>query len=600
MGPRHHPEWRDRVAILAPDRAPLTYGRLDAHVEEIGERLCELGVSRRDRVACVLPDGPDSATAAIAISSWAAFAPLTPRARRVECESIFLELTPKIVLIAPGMPQEARDAARALRIPVLEVHRHYEAGVFTLDGRSGYRPARNVNAAPEDIALILCASSKLAPLTHGNMSAAVESIASFLALNERDRCMNLASLFEWRGLFEGLWAPLATGGSMIAASGFDELREFQPTWCCGAEERRTPRLYGIPEAPAIAFDGRPMGTGISVVDGEILVRGPAVIRAYFRNEAANRDAFRDGWLRTGDCGFIDADGSLVVTGRSREFIHRGDLKISPVEIDEVLLSHPAIAEAVTFPIPDAESGEEIAAAVVLLRGATLTTAALRAFAATHLAAHKLPRRILFVDRVPKVGRFRMAGAFGLNHRPKRSEPASVFLIQPGSSGIPLFVIAPRETESRKLAELLGPGRRVLGVRLPDYLPRPRTIEHMAAECARAIRRFQPEGPYALSGWHAEGIIALETARQLEEAGAEIALVAIFDGHAPRVSGTRQFLIRDVQFALRASRCGNFVTEALRHYRPYPWSGRAVHLQYQEIGILAGELDRVAPRGSAAR
>ena len=99
--------------------------------------------------------------------------------------------------------------------------------------------------------------------------------------------------------------------------------------------------------------------------GEVVIQGPNVIRGYENNPEANASSFVDGWFRTGDQGFLDADGYLTLVGRIKELINRGGEKISPREIDEVLLAHPAVAEAVCFGVPHATWGEEVAAAVVL-------------------------------------------------------------------------------------------------------------------------------------------------------------------------------------------------------------------------------------------
>ena len=99
--------------------------------------------------------------------------------------------------------------------------------------------------------------------------------------------------------------------------------------------------------------------------GEVVIRGANVIRGYENNHEANASSFTNGWFRTGDQGYLDADGYLLLTGRLKEMINRGGEKISPREIDDVLLGHPAVAEAVAFGTPHPMWGEEVAAAVVL-------------------------------------------------------------------------------------------------------------------------------------------------------------------------------------------------------------------------------------------
>jgi len=136
--------------------------------------------------------------------------------------------------------------------------------------------------------------------------------------------------------------------------------------------------------------------------GEIVVRGPQVFAGYLDDPAANPAAFfPGGWLRTGDLGYLDADGFLFVRGRLNELINRGGAKISPIEVDEVLLAHPAVSAAATFAIPDDLLGEEIAAAVVLVEGREASRRDLRRWLIHQVAPHKVPRRIWFVDDLPR-------------------------------------------------------------------------------------------------------------------------------------------------------------------------------------------------------
>ena len=103
--------------------------------------------------------------------------------------------------------------------------------------------------------------------------------------------------------------------------------------------------------------------------GEIVIRGPNVMAAYENNPKANADAFYDGWFRTGDQGVMDDDGYVTITGRLKEIINRGGEKISPREVDEIMMEHPAVQQCVTFGMPHDMLGEDVAAAVVLKQGA---------------------------------------------------------------------------------------------------------------------------------------------------------------------------------------------------------------------------------------
>jgi acyl-CoA synthetase (AMP-forming)/AMP-acid ligase II len=135
--------------------------------------------------------------------------------------------------------------------------------------------------------------------------------------------------------------------------------------------------------------------------GEILVGGPNVISGYLEAPELNRNAFINGWFRTGDIGSLDTDGFLTLHGREKEIINRGGEKISPLEIDQAILRHPEVAEAAAFAIPHPRLGEDVAAAVVLKEGARVSPMDLREFLASQLALFKVPRRIVLVDHLPK-------------------------------------------------------------------------------------------------------------------------------------------------------------------------------------------------------
>jgi acyl-CoA synthetase (AMP-forming)/AMP-acid ligase II len=130
-----------------------------------------------------------------------------------------------------------------------------------------------------------------------------------------------------------------------------------------------------------------------------VIQGPNVVTGYENNPEANATSFTDGWFRTGDQGFLDDNGYLTLTGRLKEMINRGGEKISPREIDEVLLAHPAVAEAVCFGTAHATWGEEVAAAVVT-REAT-TEQELLAFCKERLADYKRPKQIHIVEAIPR-------------------------------------------------------------------------------------------------------------------------------------------------------------------------------------------------------
>ena len=135
--------------------------------------------------------------------------------------------------------------------------------------------------------------------------------------------------------------------------------------------------------------------------GEVVIRGPNVTRGYENNPKANDSAFTHGWFRTGDQGVIDAAGYLSLTGRLKELINRGGEKISPREVDEILLDHEAVEQALTFALPHDMLGEDVGAAVVLRDGKEASERELRDFCAVRLADFKVPRKIVFLKEIPK-------------------------------------------------------------------------------------------------------------------------------------------------------------------------------------------------------
>ncbi|MET3910527.1 amino acid adenylation domain-containing protein [Bradyrhizobium sp. S3.3.6] len=181
--------------------------------------------------------------------------------------------------------------------------------------------------------------------------------------------------------------------------------------------------YGMTEAASqiaanpfelrkIGSVGRAAGPEIAIMDetgralasgerGEIMLRGANMSRGYYNDEAATQAAFRDGWFRTGDLGYLDADGYLFIVGRIKDVINRGGQKVSPLEVEEVLLAHPAVLEAGVFAVPHAKLGENVAAVVVLRDNSEATSDQLRQFARKRLAAYKVPSLIRSVAALPK-------------------------------------------------------------------------------------------------------------------------------------------------------------------------------------------------------
>lgn len=472
----------DALAILAPGRTPLTYGRLYAHLEEVAQRLQVLGLGRHDRVALILANGPEMAVAFLTIAASATCVPLNPAYSAYEYDFYLAHLRVQALLIQAGMASPARAVAQTRGLQVIDLAPVSEtaAGLFTLTSALPAGIAPQAPAQPDDVALVLHTSGstsrpKCVPLTHANLCTAAHNMCVAFALAESDRCLNVLPLFHLHGLMTSILAPLVAGASTVCTPGFEAphffpwLAEFRPTWytavptihqgilaraalhretiaCCPLRfirsgsaalpmpvreelERvfntRVLETYGMTEASGHVTCsplpwrarkpgsvGVAIGPEVAIMDaegtllpagesGEIVVRGATVMQGYDNDPVANQHAFKDRWFRSGDQGYLDSDGYLFVTGRLKEIINRGGQKITPQEVEEVLLDHPAVAQAVTFAVPHTQLGEDIAAAVVLRQGARATENDLRTFIATRLAAFKVPRQVCIVDELPQ-------------------------------------------------------------------------------------------------------------------------------------------------------------------------------------------------------
>jgi acyl-CoA synthetase (AMP-forming)/AMP-acid ligase II len=164
---------------------------------------------------------------------------------------------------------------------------------------------------------------------------------------------------------------------------------------------RKPGKVGIAAGPEVAImdlDGELLPRGET---GEIVIRGANVTAGYENNPKANAEGFANGWFRTGDQGVMDEDGYISITGRLKEIINRGGEKVSPREVDEILMDHAAVAQVVCFGMPHPKLGEEVAAVVVLREGQQVTERELQAFVSGRAADYKVPKKILFMDEIPK-------------------------------------------------------------------------------------------------------------------------------------------------------------------------------------------------------
>ncbi|MBL8709523.1 MAG: AMP-binding protein [Rhodospirillaceae bacterium] len=467
-------------AIGAPDRHILSRGELARLVARTGAALRAIGIGQQSAVAIVMPNGPEMATAFLAVAASAVAAPLNAAYRADEFDFYLADLNAKALILPAGADSPARDVAAKRSIPVIELAPDLAApaGAFTLS--IPFVEGAAPNPSPEDVALVLHTSGttsrpKIVPLTHRNLATSAGNIARTLKLTPADRSLVIMPLFHIHGLVGALLSSLHAGGSVYCPAGFNALKFFaqldesEATWYsavptmhqtilarakvnaeiiarrrlrfirsssaslpppvmkeleevfgCPVIESygmteaahqmasnplppasRKPGSVGIAAGPEVAImapDGKLLKAGEI---GEIVIKGANVTPGYANNPKANEEGFRDGWFRTGDQGIMDAEGYVSLTGRLKEIINRGGEKISPREVDDVLMEHPAVAQIVTFALPHDKLGEEVAAAVVLNEGAQASERDLRDFAAKHLADFKVPKKIVFLAEIPK-------------------------------------------------------------------------------------------------------------------------------------------------------------------------------------------------------
>lgn len=459
-------------ALVCPDDGEtLTYDGLRERVEALAGRLAGLGVGRGDRVALVVPNGPEIVQLALAIAAvGAAAAPLNPAYTRDEFAYYLEDLAPRVVLVTEDGPAAVREAAGAVEI--VEVVAAPGRAVALRSARGEAGEASFEAGGPEEIAILLHTSGttsrpKQVPLLQRNVAASARSIGRHYRLGPDDVSCVVMPLFHIHGLVASVLATLGSGGTVVVPRRvaprrfWGQVREHGATWFSAgptlhhmlveradAGETRlrfirscssalSPELlhrcegaYGVPMLEAYGMTeashemaanplppeerrpgsvGVPTGARIRIVDrdwadvpagspGEVVISGPGLTPGYLGNPEANRESFRDGWFRTGDQGVLE-DGYLRLVGRIKELIIRGGENIAPAEVEDVLLSHAAVTDAVCFGIPDEKYGERVAAAVSLALDVDEET--LLGLCRERLTAVKVPAVIHVLEAIPR-------------------------------------------------------------------------------------------------------------------------------------------------------------------------------------------------------
>lgn len=479
----------DQVALAFGDRR-ITFGALRDQALSAAGALEALGASTGDRVAFLLPNGPELIALHLAnLLTGRVSVPLNPAYRAAEIAHVLDIAAPRVVVTTRPTGAIVSEALVGL------------AGspkLLFVDQAFDVPPAAATPAAGGDPAMLVFTSGttgkpKGAVLTHENLLASMRALESAWRLGPNDRLLLTLPLFHVHGLAVGVHGMLLLGHSIRLEERFDVDRVLVlladeregitlfygvPTLYrrildrAAAEGTRfasTLRLFVSGSAPLPAADaqafrkafghailerygmsetlmniaqeidgerrpgwiGKPLpgvevrfvdAGGQDVVDGdegEIWVRGRNVTPGYFRDRQATAAALTaDGWFKTGDLGRREAlSGQIRITGRAKEMIVSGGLKIQPREVEECLLLHPAVAEAAVVGVPDPDLGEAVAAMIVLKPGETAAPAELSAHCRERLAPYKKPRHVLVRESLPrnalgKLSRAAIAAEFG--------------------------------------------------------------------------------------------------------------------------------------------------------------------------------------------
>lgn len=479
----------DAPALLATGRPACTFRELAAHLERLRPALTEVLPAGNAVIAVAAAHGPDSFTAIVAAMSGGICAPFDPNRPPAEIAAFLTDIMPALVLVDEDALARHRDIFTQYGVGIVRMVAtpNAPAGVFDVRVEEPGRRRTGAPAYADDVALLLrtsgtTATSKIVPHTTPRIMHVCTSLVDALNLQPADRYFNTTPHHHAPAITSGIGPSLVAGASVVCAANIgaaalvDGLRAHQPTWYsagptvqrdvlaylrreaqplgCTLRFIRTggapsdtrllaeleaelgaPVLqgYGSTEAPIIALNrprsnrlgsvGRPLGCEIAIFDGEVAVRGPNVAPSYASGAPIADPA--SGWYRTGDAGYLDADGYLYITGRLNELINVGGEKVAPGHVEEALNAHPAVAEAVVFPLPHPTLGQHVAAIVVPHTAATVTERQLMEHAARLLRRVAVPNVVHLVSVIPrdatgKVHRHELAAAFGRNSRTAES------------------------------------------------------------------------------------------------------------------------------------------------------------------------------------
>ncbi len=433
----------DKTALLCDD-GKLTWSELDGFAAGFARHLSTQGVGAGDRVALLLPNGVEFVVAFLAILKLGATpAPLNPLVKDEELAAFQADLRPKFSIDRVAMNQGFWPTVNDVSAPSLILYTSGSTGrpkgaVFSHDAltfanRSWAEPVMGLT--PDDTVLVAVPLAHslglngglLAPLLTGATVVLLERFtpeAVFAAIKKHHVTVFPAVATVFRRLLN---SPAFSGAD------FSSLRRAVSgaapcPWELAVEWRektatRIVRGYGMTELfRPLSFRaddpsdmpsavGRPVpGVEIRLAAnegasrdgiGELWIKSPAMMDGYLDAADETNEVIADGWFKTGDLVTVSTQGYVEIVGRLRERILRGGYSVFPQEVEAVLLSHPAVAEAAVVGVPNADLGEEVAAFVSLKRAHDLTSEDLLGYCRDHLARYKYPRQVHILAELPK-------------------------------------------------------------------------------------------------------------------------------------------------------------------------------------------------------
>ncbi|KAI7750790.1 hypothetical protein M8C21_030732 [Ambrosia artemisiifolia] len=417
----------DRRAISVSGKFDITHSRLNQLIDHAAGLLVAAGVKPHDVVALTFPNTVEYVIMFLAvIRARATAAPLNQAYTTDEFEFYLSDSESKLLLTAKEGNEAAEKAASKTGI------RHITATLNDVASAIHLSTVTNTDTdtdtivnEPSDVALFLHTSGGAVTLPSAGRFSATSFWTDMIKYNATwyTAVPTIHQIILDRHLSkpEPVYPKLRFIRSCSASLAPSILARLEEAFNAPVLE-----AYAMTEATHLMASnplpengphvpgsvGKPVGQEMAILDengveqkaganGEVCIRGPNVTSGYKNNPEANKSAFLFGWFHTGDIGYFDSDGYLHLVGRIKELINRGGEKISPIEVDAVLLSHPDVAQAVCFGVPDDKYGEEINCAVIPREGSGLDEEEVLRFCKKNLAAFKVPKKVFITDSVPK-------------------------------------------------------------------------------------------------------------------------------------------------------------------------------------------------------